>query len=457
MASRLNQRIRHGFMFVLALVLTLSFSFTAAAKENPNQTEKENPSTSSSTSTSYRSIIEVEDWGAEITKVIVDLGTPVPASSITTDTFKVHVARYDPRLAQPFLGEGDRTVTNAFVSDQNGNPVKGSSKYAVLEMQIGPTDSLGSALNYDWQKTGFNNWVTYNYTITQMKDILTPHGSVSGLVITKLAGETRELVDQFATGKGTYDGIQLNYADYTPTVTKREGKNPLIIWLHGAGEGGTDPTIPISANKADTFASPETQAHFGGAYVLVPQTPTFWMQGVNGFADGTSIYEKSLMDLIYNYVSEYPNIDRNRIYVGGDSNGGYMTMLLIRDNPGYFAAAFPVCEGLNDKIISNSDLQNIMKTPTWFTAAKTDTTLPPMENAVPTYNRMVAAGDQNVHLSLFDKVIDTSGLYKNPDGTPYEYYGHWSWIYVYNNIPTDTINGKQTTIMDWLAAQRLKK
>jgi hypothetical protein len=48
-----------------------------------------------------------------------------------------------------------------------------------------------------------------------------------------------------------------------------------------------------------------------------------------------------------------------------------------------------------------------------------------------------------------------TGLYKNADGTPYEYYGHWSWIYVYNNIPTDTINGKGTTIMDWLATQSL--
>ncbi|MHC1684205.1 MAG: hypothetical protein AB6733_14815 [Clostridiaceae bacterium] len=60
---------------------------------------------------------------------------------------------------------------------------------------------------------------------------------------------------------------------------------------------------------------------------------------------------------------------------------------------------------------------------------------------------------KNVHLSLFDKVIDTTGLYKQANRLPYEYPGHWSWIYEYNNQCVDTINGKKTTIMEWLAAQ----
>lgn len=88
----------------------------------------------------------------------------------------------------------------------------------------------------------------------------------------------------------------------------------------------------------------------------------------------------------------------------------------------------------------------------WFTAAKTDTTVPPNDYVVPTYNRLVNTGAKNVHLSLFDNVVDTTGLYFN-NGKPYEYPGHWSWIYVYNNKPTDVINGKTTTIMEWLAAQ----
>jgi predicted peptidase len=177
------------------------------------------------------------------------------------------------------------------------------------------------------------------------------------------------------------------------------------------------------------------------------------MDGFTGIADGTSIYENALKSLIDDYVTNHPDVDPNRIYIGGASNGGYMTMLMTRDYPGYFAAAYPVCEGLNDSKITDADIQKIKQTPTWFVAAKTDTTLPPAINTVPTYNRLVQADGKDIHLSLFDKVIDTSGLYKNSDGTAFEYNGHWSWIYVYNNVPTDMINGKTTTIMEWLAAQ----
>ena len=73
-----------------------------------------------------------------------------------------------------------------------------------------------------------------------------------------------------------------------------------------------------------------------------------------------------------------------------------------------------------------------------------------------TYDRLVKAGAKDVHISLLDKVLDTTGLYKKEDGSPYEYFGHFSWIYVYNNKSIDNINGKTTTIMEWLATKTLK-
>lgn len=69
------------------------------------------------------------------------------------------------------------------------------------------------------------------------------------------------------------------------------------------------------------------------------------MQGHTTISDGTSIYEDALMAFIKDYVSKNEDIDQNRIYIGGCSSGGYMTMLMIRDYPEYFAAALPVCEG----------------------------------------------------------------------------------------------------------------
>ena len=437
---------KHGrtlMSFILATAMIFSSSISVLAADTQTQT------------TSYSTVTEVFDWGAAVTKVIVDLGTTVPKNSVSTDTFKAHVIRTENRANTKLLGdaEGDRKITKAYTSDKDGNATD-SGNYVALEMEVGPDVSLGSPLNYDLV-TSLNGWIDCKYTITQQKDITTNSGKISGLVVNTFAGGTKNLVDDFSTGSATYDNVTLKYASYAPT--KDNGKKPLIIWLHGMGEGGTDSLLPISANKADNFASKDMQSYFGGAYVLAPQAPTFWMDGFTGFGDGTSKYEKALMSLIKDYVSENSDIDTNRIYIGGDSNGGYMTMLMARDYTDYFAAAFPTCEALKDTLITDSDIQKMKKLPMWFTAAKTDTTVIPANYVIPTYNRLVQAGAKNVHFSFFDNVIDTTGLYKKADGTPYEYMGHWSWIYVYNNQCTAIINGKVTTIMEWLANQPLNK
>nr|WP_319489039.1 glycoside hydrolase family 3 C-terminal domain-containing protein [uncultured Caproiciproducens sp.] len=403
--------------------------------------------------TTYSTVAEIEDWGAATTKVIVNLGKSVKKGSVSNDTFKVFVSRSDNRLATPFLESGYRDVTNAYVSDAKGNSVD-NGNYATLEMKIGPTVTLGSPLNYDYMTTGFNNWIQCDYTISQLKDIVSDSTTISNLVANNCTDQIRVGVDNFTTGKETNDNITLSYASYAPATDKV--KNPLIVWLHGAGEGGTDATIPISANKAFNFASSDMQSYFGGTYVLVPQCPSMWMAGPNGEVGGVnSKYEASLMALIKDYVSKNSDIDTNRIYVGGDSNGGYMTMLLARDYTSYFAAAMPTCEALADNLITDANIQTMKNLPMWFTAAKTDTIVDPTKYVVPTYNRLVKAGAKDVHFSYFDNVADTTGLYTKTDGTPYEYIGHWSWIYVFNNQCKDTINGKTTTIMQWLAAQTL--
>jgi predicted peptidase len=417
----------------------------------------------------YRTVTEVYDWGAAISRVIVDLGKDVKTDSVTQDTFKVYVKRNVPQekgsaqaeeLEKKLSAsekaekgiEGYREITKAYVADKDGNMAK-AGRYVAIEMKVSPTLMLASPLNFS-MKTMLNQWIQCDYTITQIKDIQTKLGKLKGLVVTKSAGNLRPVVDEFTFGEQTNDNITLHYASFTSV--KGQKKNPLIIWLHGMGEGGTDPSLTITANKACAFATPQIQSYFGGAYVLAPQTPTFWMDGFKSFGDGTSKYEKSLMALINNYVARHEDIDPKRIYLGGDSNGGYMTMVLIRDYPEYFAAAFPTCEALADKLISDQEIQKMKNTPIWFTAAKTDPVVPVADYVVPTHQRLLAAGAQKVYLSLFDNVHDTTGLYNDATGKPFEYMGHWSWIYVYNNECVNTIDSRKVTLMEWLAAQKLK-
>lgn len=108
---------------------------------------------------------------------------------------------------------------------------------------------------------------------------------------------------------------------------------------------------------------------------------------------------------------------------------------------------------MNDVLISDADIQNLAQTPIWFTAAANDMVLPPAINTIPTYNRLLAAG-ADVYMTLFDNVEDTSGLYTNADGTPYQYNGHTSLGCPQHEVST-VIDGPEITLMQWLSEQSL--
>jgi predicted peptidase len=98
------------------------------------------------------------------------------------------------------------------------------------------------------------------------------------------------------------------------------------------------------------------------------------------------------MALIQDYVAKNPDIDPNRIYIGGASNGGSMTMSMIMTYPDYFAAAYPASEGYADVFISDEQIEAIKDLPIWFTHAAGDKTNTPDTCTLATYNRLIAAG-----------------------------------------------------------------
>ena len=406
------------------------------------------------TATTYNRVDEIMDWGAATTKLIVDLQADVPQGSVDNKSFSVSVVRKDSRLEEPLLEKGSLNVMKAYISDADGNSVE-TGHYVTLVMEVGPTVSLGSALNYGLDPVAgrkFNVWTQNSYTITQQKEI----GDVaSDLVAAEMDRYVRLMVDRFELSASSYQDeeygqIDLTYAHYRPALDDK--KHPLIIWLHGGGEGGTDATIPLSANKACAFASEQVQAYFGGAYVLVPQAPTKWMDArgegtqSSGVKDNAiSIYTRAVQDLVEHYVAEHPAIDPKRIYLGGCSNGGFLTVRLILDYPEYYAAAFPVCEALNGEYVSDEEVEGIVNMPIWFVTSATDTTVTPHIFALKLFNRLAKLGAPNIYISYLRRVVDESGQYETEAGTPYEYNGHWSWIYVYNNELSQVIDGTNTT------------
>ena len=273
----------------------------------------------------------------------------------------------------------------------------------------------------------------------------------------------------------TAEGYTLTYKGYEPMALREDGvKNPLIIWLHGMGEGGTDPDIALLGNDVTELGNSKIQNHFvkgqqKGAYVLAAQTPTMWMNsgtGSNNGGTGHSIYTKTLKSLIDKFIADNGDIDMNRIFVGGCSNGGYMTMEMAITYGNFFRAFYPCCEAYSDSFVEDSDIAKLKDLPIWFVHAANDTTVDATQFVIPTYQRLIRAGAQDVHFSYFTDVRGTEG---NPAGN--NYMGHYSWIYIFRdevefdqedpeNIAAPSskevkdASGKAMNLFDWMESKK---
>lgn len=155
-------------------------------------------------------------------------------------------------------------------------------------------------------------------------------------------------------------------------------------------------------------------------------------------------------------------IDTKRIYVGGCSNGGYMTMEMAVTYGNFFRAFYPCCEAYKDSFLTDEDVQKLKDYPMWFIHAANDTTVDPNNFVLPTYDRLIKAGAKDIHLSYFTDVRGTEG---NPAGN--NYMGHYSWIYIFrdevefdqadpsnvkapSDAPVKDANGNTINLFDWM-------
>ena len=423
----------------------------------------------------YYQIIRVTDFGPYVTKLVLGMPREVHAEELQPSSFSVYVKMRQKNgdqveLPKSFIqrdqfvpSQGYRPVRAAYPSDLHGEPVEGSSRFVALEMPYGPIWKCSSALAADFKNINGHECYTVNdYRVTLTEAVGEGEDALSGLVFDLPAGTDNP--DRFLPGVSTHAALPIRYGYYVPQ--KLDGKKPLIIFLHGAGEGGQDLPIAWSGNKVTEFTEEWVQDKFGGAFVLVPQCDTMWLDdGRHQYGNsGKSMYTEALKYLIDEFIERFRSvIDTERIYIGGDSNGGFMTMRMLMSYPEAFTAAFPICEAMIDSQVSDEDIQHLKEIPIWFTHAKNDPIVKPDQYVVPTYKRLMAAGARNCHFTFWDRIMDLHGEFQNKQGEPWEYMGHFAWIPMFNNdcrLDYDgkpvLLNGKETAIMDWLAAQRKK-
>lgn len=144
-------------------------------------------------------------------------------------------------------------------------------------------------------------------------------------------------------------GVDLPYRLLKPLNYGTNIKYPIVVFLHGSGERGSDNSKQIS-HIAMWATRPAMRENFP-CFILAPQCPDEkkWVDmpwdGNEGTAPKkTSPVQQSLLGTLDSLVKEF-SIDPDRIYIIGLSMGGYGTWDLITRFPDKFAAAVPICGG----------------------------------------------------------------------------------------------------------------
>ncbi|MGF1582593.1 MAG: prolyl oligopeptidase family serine peptidase [Gemmataceae bacterium] len=170
---------------------------------------------------------------------------------------------------------------------------------------------------------------------------------------------------------------------------------PLVLALHGRGG---------STQAATTLGTPAMRKKYP-CFVLAPTSPKTATWGIpQGFREKLRSKEQKL-GLVFEVMEKLPkkwSIDAKRIYVTGQSMGGFGTFAAIAKRPGLFAAAVPICGGWDP-----TEAKNMVKIPLWAFHGAQDKTVPPKLS-----RDMIAA-------------IKKAG--GSPKYTEYPNVGHGSW------------------------------
>jgi predicted peptidase len=228
---------------------------------------------------------------------------------------------------------------------------------------------------------------------------------------------------RFSFNKYIDKGDTLNYRQLFPDSDTLR-KYPLVIFLHGSGERGSDNEAQLKWGVTNFAADQNMILH--PALVIAPQCPALvsW-SNFSREKNSTEMHLQStptkpmelLIGLIHQLIKTMP-VDTNRIYITGLSMGGYGTYDAIERYPTLFAAAVPVCGGGDVSKVSA-----IARIPIWIVHGAED----PAVNPLYSLDMLQALTKAGAH----------------PGFTQYPEVGHFSWLGAYSD----------PLIMEWLFRQ----
>ncbi|TNE72746.1 phospholipase [bacterium] len=214
------------------------------------------------------------------------------------------------------------------------------------------------------------------------------------------------------------DSFVLPYRLYIP---KTEKPVPLVIYLHGAGERGTDNKKQLTWGLDHLLNYAENnRLQFA---ILAPQCPpeyrwveTDWTlkqhQQPEMPSKPMSALIKLLSDLRFN-----KELDHSKWYGVGLSMGGFGIWDLITRKPEWFAAALPICGG-----VDLAQLHKVAHLPIWMFHGEKDTVVWP-ERSRSAFSALNKMGAQNVLYTEYPLVEHNSWseTFENQDV--------WNWLF----------------------------
>ena len=171
-------------------------------------------------------------------------------------------------------------------------------------------------------------------------------------------------------------GLSLGYRLFVPDDYDAARSYPLVLFLHGSGNRGSDNRRQIVLG-AKLWAEPRNQA-LEAAFVLAPQCPADdgWgrPEGMTGYGPSSPI--AALVEILDALEREW-SLDSSRLYVAGQSGGGWGALRLLSRQPQRFAAAILVCpagEPAGEKAIDL--VEGLGHLPLWFFHGSDDPVVP---------------------------------------------------------------------------------
>jgi len=134
--------------------------------------------------------------------------------------------------------------------------------------------------------------------------------------------DTTDILGEFNEKTIQHDGVERAYNIYLPKNFDNSRQTPLVIALHGGGGTASRFEDDVSAGSLTTAAEER------GVILLTPDgIDKRWNDGRTEHFGSDPMYDdlgfiSTLIDLM---VQDY-NVDSDRVYVTGISNGGFMSI-----------------------------------------------------------------------------------------------------------------------------------